>query len=675
MTKRPRRGMSPDAIYDLPVLSDPRLSPDGRAIAFVVTHADRAGNQYRSSVWIAASDGRSAPWRLTAGSGRDQQPRWSHDGSRIAFVSDRDRPKSQLYVIAVDGGEARRLTDLREGLRDPDWSPNDTMIAFASTVPGRAYDEEDVRNRQPRRITKLRSRTDAEGWELDRPSHIFIVGADGADEPTRVTQGDAGFATPRWSPDGQWIALTAAVQPDADLGLGRDLHLLEVATRGMRQVTDGAAQCGSPAWSADGQRIACRSFAFGDPQPAHTQIAVIDVGSGRVEVLTAALDLQCGPPFETREPVWTGDRLLFPVERRGATQLLEMAADGSSPPIPVVDGEGVVAGHDAVAGTVAYLWTTATEPAELFCGGKRLTSFTEPFMELTTLSAPEQFSVRTADDAEVDAWIMRPVDFVPGTRYPTLLFVHGGPFTQYRHAFFDEFQVAAAAGYAVIYSNPRGSSGYGEPWGRAIRGPIDGGRGFGGVDADDLCAVVDAAIETFDFCDPKRVGLLGGSYGGFMTAWLVSHTDRFRAACAERGVFNWLSFFGTSDLGDLFAGYWGGLPYEHIEAMTARSPIAHVASINAPMLIVHYEDDRRAPVSQSEELFTALRLLQKPVEFVRFQSGNHDLSRDGLPRHRVNRFEIILEWFGEHLRATPAEEPADDPAGSVETTTLTRTTT
>ena len=244
---------------------------------------------------------------------------------------------------------------------------------------------------------------------------------------------------------------------------------------------------------------------------------------------------------------------------------------------------------------------------------------------------------------------MRPPDFQAGRCYPVLLTIHGGPYTQYGNGFFDEVQVYARGGYVVLFSNPRGSSGYGEEWGRAIRGPGDGGSGWGSVDYDDLMAVVDEALRRFDFCDGERLGVLGGSYGGYMTSWIVGHTKRFRAALSERAVNNLISEFGSSDLGWFSRAYTGVWPFEDLQPFIGQSPTTYATNITTPLLILHSEQDLRCNIEQGEHLFSILRILGREVEMVRFPAESHELTRSGAPVHRVQRFQIVLDWFARHL--------------------------
>jgi dipeptidyl aminopeptidase/acylaminoacyl peptidase len=642
-------GMVPEDVYGLTEVSDPRVAPDGTTAAYVVSSVDRDANEYRSAIWLAAVDGSTPPGQFTSGSKRDASPRWSPDGRHLAFTSDRESEHAQLYVMPVAGGEPRKLTDLKEDVTAPAWSPDGTRIVFTARVPAPAYEEEDAARRPPRRFTRLQFKLDDVGWTGDRRQHVFSVPPDGSDAPRQLTDGDFEDSDPTWSPDGSRIAFASARENDWDRSLARDLYVIDRAGA-LEKLTTTDGKVERPAWSPDGTRIAYLFTPGIFDDPRHTQVAVLDVATRERKVLTEALDRNCAPYPPPREPIWDGDDLLFVVDDRGNTPLYRVPADGAGKPELVSGGDVCLIGYDAVAGVVACARTEPTVVAELVVGERRLTEFGAAFAEARELTAPERFVATSSDGSEVEAWIIRPVGFAADESYPTLLNIHGGPFAQYGNSFFDEFQVYAGAGYAVLYANPRGSSGYTESWARAIRGPVADGPGWGTVDYEDLMAVVDEAVRRFDFVDPARLGVMGGSYGGFMTSWIVGHTDRFRAACSERAGNNFILEGGAADLGWALRGDFGAYWFEAPDAYLAMSPSMHATNITTPMLIVHSENDLRCPIGHAEDLFTILRLLGREVELVRFPEESHELSRSGSPIHRVQRFELILEWFDRHLK-------------------------
>jgi dipeptidyl aminopeptidase/acylaminoacyl peptidase len=644
--------MGPEDVYSLTGVSDPRLRPGGGEVAYVQWWIDAEEKEYRSAIWLASVDGTDAPRRLTSGEKRDSSPRWSPDGSRLAFTASRgDDTASQLYVLPLAGGEARKLTDLKEDPSELAWSPDGTKIVFAARVRDEAYEEEDDKKRAPRRFTRLSYKLDNVGWTGDRRTQLFVLDVDGDEEPKQITDGDFENGSPTWAPDGTKIAFISARDDDWDTKLVSDVFVVDADGGDPKRVTKSDGGCGNVVWSPDGALLAF-TYTHGTMNwPRHEQIAVMPADGGDIKVLTASLDRNCFPYPPLRVPLWDGDRIVFAVEDGGNTHVYTVAADGSSSPERLVAGEQSINGFDAADGVVVHTASTTTSLAEVYLGDKQLTQVGKAFADGADIVEPERFTARSEDGSEVDCWIVRPAGYKEGERYPTLLSIHGGPFTQYTTGFFDEFQVYSGAGYAVIYANPRGSSGYGEEWGRAIRGPSnDQGPGWGTVDYEDLMAAVDTAIEKFDFVDPERLGVLGGSYGGFMTSWIVGHTNRFKAACSERAVNNLVSAYGSSDVFWVFEGQFGSSLYDDFDAWVERSPATYARNIETPLLIMHSESDLRCSIEQAEHLFITLRLAKKPVEFVRFPAEGHELSRSGSPVHRVQRFEILLDWFDRYLK-------------------------
>jgi len=653
--------MRPGDLYELRWADDPRLSPDGRTAAFVVWSTDRETNDYTASIWLVAVDGAAQPRRLTRGKKQDVAPRWSPDGSRLAFASNRDSKAKQLYVLPVDGGEPLQLTELDEDVTEVVWSPGGTRIAFSARVRDPAYEEEDERKRRPRRFERLQYKLDDEGWIGDRRRHLFVVPADGSSPPVQLTDGDFEDAAPSWSPDGRRIAFVSARQDHWDTEVEQDIFVVDAEGGEPERLTGGDSRYEAPAWSPDGSAIACRWAPGGFDYPRHGQIAVLDASTGERRVLTESLDRNCAPYPEIREPVWDGDSILFVLEESGYNALYRVGADGAGEPEAVL-GEVWVTAFDCVVGQIVHAATTPTSLPEIYTGKGRLTDLSSA----VEASEPERFTAVSADGSEVEAWIIRPLGFEEGRRYPLLLNVHGGPFAQYGNRFFDEFQVQAGAGYAVLYSNPRGSSGYSEEWGRAIRGPIEGGEGWGSRDYEDVMAVLDEALGRFDFIDPERLGVLGGSYGGFMTSWIVSHTDRFQAACSERSVNNFVLEGGSGDIGWAFKGIVGEYWFEAPDAYLQISPSKYAANITTPLLILHSEDDLRCPLGHAEDLFAILRVLKREVELVIFPAESHNLSRTGSPAHREMRFEAILDWFERTLLGGEAETTEQATGAAVE---------
>jgi dipeptidyl aminopeptidase/acylaminoacyl peptidase len=616
----------------------PAVSPDGTQVVVALSRVDLDEDDYASELWITPADG-SAPVRPLTRGWRDGAPVFSPDGQWLAFVravrgDDGKVGKPQLYVLPMAGGEARKLTDEPLGAGDPVWSPDSTRLAYTARVPeeGRygTKDDVDAGSEPPRRIAKLFYRVDDLGFLLDRPKHVFVVSLDGdADAtPTRVTEGPSDHSDVHWSPAGGLLTFTAARHETWNDDLVVDVWVCTEDGSDLRALTDGTLTAAHPTFTPDGSAVCFTGVEAAGPVISSESLWRVPVdGSAPARRLTDPERHHLAYPGGDIEPL--ADGVLFPSEVRGGIELLLVPYDGGEPRVLAHGTE-----RQVVAGTLRRdtLATTIVDDrswGELYVGERRLSSWNteiEPLrMEEVTGTAPDGYFVH--------GWVVRPPGDGP---HPVLLMIHGGPFSQYGWRAFDEAQVYAAAGYAVVMGNPRGSSGYGEAHGRAVIGNV------GDVCGADLMALLDQALKADDL-DGSRVGVLGGSHGGFMTTWLAAqHPDRFKAAISERAVNATDSFVGSSDIGWFFPGaLWGNEP--------EKSPLTHAGKITAPMLIIHSEHDWRCPVEQAQRLYVALRLRGAVAEMLLFPGEGHEMSRSGLPSHRVARFDAILEWFGRWL--------------------------
>jgi dipeptidyl aminopeptidase/acylaminoacyl peptidase len=640
--------MQPTDLAHLVTLGSPTLSPDGRTAVVAASRPDLDENEYRSQLWAVRPDESAPPRRLTHGQ-RDAAPRYSPDGRWLAFLRAEGEDKPQLHVLPTEGGDARRLTDLPGGAGAPVWSPDSRSIAFSARVPeaGRYGQDDKITpdKEPPRRITGLQYRLDGVGFTIDRRSHVFVVDLGDDDEktePRQLTDGDYDDSDVAWSPDGAWLAFATARHARREHELVHDIYLIRPDGTDLRQLTDESLWLGHPAFTTDSRTV----LALGeDPGPRPHRWSARNVGlfaigvdaPGRPRRLTDA-ETYC---IASERIVVDGDRALVAVENRGAVDLISVPIDASDEPTVLSAGQRQLNGVDRAAGTTVVTVEDAASPGELavlrdgepvvltdFAANLRKNAEPLPMIELTT-KAPDGYPVH--------GFLVAPPGDGP---HPVLLMIHGGPFTQYGWRVFDEAQVYAGAGYAVVYGNPRGSSGYGEAHGAAIIGDV------GERSAVDLYALLDEAVARPEL-DENRVGVLGGSHGGFMTSWLVGNSDRFRAAVSERAVNAIDSFTGSSDIGWGFTSdLYGPDPAGH----PRQSPITYADAITTPLLIVHSEQDWRCPVEQAQRLYVELRRRDATVEFLLMPGEGHELSRSGLPSHRIQRFEAILDWFERYLR-------------------------
>ncbi|HWI53046.1 MAG TPA: S9 family peptidase [Symbiobacteriaceae bacterium] len=662
------RKLQAQDLLSFQLAGDVQMAPGGDRVAFVTSRIDQEKNTTTTSIYMAAPG--SPAVRFTGGES-DTAPRFSPDGSQLAFISRRSG-QAQVWLMSLQGGEARQLTKVQGGVGEFAWAPDGARIAFTALLKSdgiqpevKEEEEADLlkkHTKSVKTITELSHKLDGEGYFGERRACLCITALTEDAKPVQLTHPPYQVQEIAWTPAGQHLLVTGRIGADYDRGLFENRVYVIAAEGGeTRQLTPSAIDCSGAAVSPDGQTVA---VLMTDPEKLgydNVRICLVPFTGGELTAVAPAYDRPFGNIGLADMPAPGGWKLTWAPD--GAALFALTSVDGTVQVarVEIATGKVDLQTHgdhliysfsmDARCRKVAFGQATPANPADIYFQDLRegvaepLTALNRDLLAELELSIPQHFTARAPGGPLVDGWIMRPHGFEAGKQYPTVLEIHGGPMMMYAAAFFFEFQLLAAQGYGVIYSNPRGSQGYGEDFCMAIQ------KEWGNKDYADIMAILDQAIADNAWIDTTRLGVTGGSYGGFMTNWIVGHTDRFKAAVTGRSICDWRMMVGTGDGGPYWMKKFDDVPFwVDDSAYKQQSPITYVANVKTPILIEHQEGDLRCPVDQGMMWYSVIKNLgQAPVRFVTYPGEFHGMSRNGKPWNRIHRLGEITAWFAQYL--------------------------
>ncbi len=654
--------MTAEDLLQLKYANDPQLSPDGKQVIFVLADTNVEKQEVRSHLWLLEV-ATGAARQFTFGAGKESNPRWSPDGSQVAFVSTREDDKPAIFLIPTSGGEAKRLSDQR--IAEPgelDWSPDGRTLTF-SAKPGKEKTNAkgkngDEKEEKPyREVTRLIWKMDGQGWWDGKWRHIWTLDLDG--QLKQITSGAFDHQSPRYAPDGTQILFIANRTPAADKEPFSNLWIVDAKGGQPQLLTHDQCAIAAAIWSPNGTNIAYVGQEIERGLNSNFEIRLLDVASKSDISLTRSFDHSIGDYVltdarghsETAWPFWPADSKIvyFLAADHGYTNVYTVDVTTSSIQ-PLIQQHHIFALHMNQAGEMLVGIDTPISPGDLFTAGRdgtlhQLTHCNDTFLAEKTLTEPERFRVQGENGDEIEAWLLKPPGFKPQKKYPLIVEIHGGPHAAYGYGWFHEFHYLAGAGYLVLFTNPHGSQGYGEAFNDSIR------YNWGEPVQHDIEIALDDVISQ-GFVDSARLGVTGGSYGGYMTNWIVGHSDRFTAAVAQRSCSNYINLYGNDDVGHFFGMEDApGTPWEKPDWYIKSSPLFYAPNIHTPLLLVHSEDDLRCTLDQAEQLYRALRMLDREVGLVIFKESSHGLSRTGKPKPRLERLRRILNWFQQYMPA------------------------
>jgi len=643
------RAMRIEDLEKIVLVSDPKISPKATHIAFTVTKPSIKDDKYFSRIWLLNMSNREYE-QITNGPS-DHSPEWSPDGKMLSFISRRtikeEEEGSELWITNIDRTyEPRLLVKFDKPIFNVNWSPDSKKILFISRVGKR---DEDVKT-----IEEIPIWFNGEGFIYNTRTHLFIVDVLSGNYE-QVTNGNFDVEFAKWSPDGKkiaFISMESRMRPYIT-----DINILDIKSHEIVKLTKSNMMIHDLDWDPTSKYLAFRGHNLHRGLATHTKVWLLNAQNGEILLLTDtdkdttnSMNSDVRGPSSSWKIQWIDNYIYFHIANRGNVELCRVNTKKDME--RVISGDFVVEDFSVSKDFIAVTLMNSVTLPELYIyrsGLEKITSFNDTFLSEVELRKPEHFSFKASDGEIIDGWILKPFNFDKNKKYPAILYIHGGPATAYGEGFIHEFHVLSTENFAVIFTNPRGSTGYSESF-RDIRG------NYGNRDYLDLMEALDYVIKNYTFIDENRIGVIGGSYGGFMTNWIIGHTDRFKAAVTDRSISNWISDYGTTDIGfyfneDQIAGEFGRPFWDEkwFNKYWDSSPLKYASNIKTPLLIIHSLEDYRCWLDQALQLFTILKVRNIPARLILFPKENHDLSRKGKPKHRAERLKNITEWFKKYL--------------------------